>query len=144
MKEQILLMGGGGHAVSVIDVIELEDKYSIAGIIDVKEKVGQEVLGYKIIGCDEDLQELFKTYKHMVITIGQIKTSAIRVKFFDKLNSGNSLRAVNIAICVYCISSIRPKYVSFDMFNAIICDGYDEAISISITQLCMPVCGSFT
>ena len=87
MKEQILLMGGGGHAVSVIDVIELEDKYIITGIIDIKEKVGQEVLGYKIIGCDEDLEELFKTYKNIVITIGQIKTSAIRVNFFDKLKA---------------------------------------------------------
>ncbi len=35
MKE-IILVGGGGHCKSVIDVIEQEAKYKIAGIIDKK------------------------------------------------------------------------------------------------------------
>ncbi|NCC11311.1 MAG: acetyltransferase, partial [Bacteroidia bacterium] len=53
MKEKLLLIGGGGHCRSVIDVIEQENRFEIAGIIDKKELMGQEVLGYKIIGCDE-------------------------------------------------------------------------------------------
>ena len=36
-KPEILLIGGGGHCHSVIDVIEQEGKYKIAGIIDKKE-----------------------------------------------------------------------------------------------------------
>jgi FlaA1/EpsC-like NDP-sugar epimerase len=36
-KEKIILIGGGGHAHSVIDVIEQENKYEIVGIIDVEE-----------------------------------------------------------------------------------------------------------
>ncbi|MCK4874736.1 MAG: acetyltransferase, partial [Sulfurimonas sp.] len=57
MKKKILLIGGGGHCHSVIDVIELENKCTIVGIIDKKEFIGQDVLGYKIIGCDDDLPE---------------------------------------------------------------------------------------
>lgn len=34
MKEQIILIGGGGHCKSCIDVIEQEGKYQIAGIVD--------------------------------------------------------------------------------------------------------------
>ncbi|MCF6340279.1 MAG: NeuD/PglB/VioB family sugar acetyltransferase [Sulfurimonas sp.] len=85
MKEKILLVGGGGHCHSVIDVIELEDKYEIIGIIDKKELIGNDVLGYKIIGCDDDLEEFFKKYKNAVITVGQVKSNVIRVKLFEKL-----------------------------------------------------------
>ncbi len=35
--EEILLIGGGGHCKSVIDVIEQENRFKIGGIIDKKE-----------------------------------------------------------------------------------------------------------
>ena len=84
MKE-ILLIGGGGHCKSVIDVIEQEGKYKIAGIIDKKELLGQEILGYKIIGCDDDLEELFLKYKYALVTVGHIKSNSLRVKLFTFL-----------------------------------------------------------
>ena len=84
-KEKILLIGGGGHCNSVIDVIELENKYFIAGIIDKKELIGKDVLGYKIIASDDNLEELFKIYKNAIITVGHIKSNEIRVKLFLKL-----------------------------------------------------------
>lgn len=85
MKEKILLIGGGGHCRSVIDVIEQENRYEIGGIIDKKELVGSEVFGYKVLGCDDDLQELFPAYKHALVTVGQIKSNAVRVKLFNAL-----------------------------------------------------------
>ncbi len=84
-KEKIILIGGGGHCHSVIDVIENENKYDIMGIIDIKNNIGNEVLGYKVIGCDDDLEELFKKCKNAVITIGQIESNKIRVQLFRKL-----------------------------------------------------------
>ncbi|MCK4441190.1 MAG: acetyltransferase, partial [Sulfurovaceae bacterium] len=85
MKKEILLIGGGGHCKSVIDVIEQENKYTIAGIIDKKELLGQEVLGYKVIGCDDDLEKLFQKYKYALVTVGQIKSNSLRVKIFNVL-----------------------------------------------------------
>lgn len=82
MKKKILLIGGGGHCHSVIDVIELENKYTIAGIIDKKEFIGQDILGYKVIGCDDDLQELFKKHKYAIVTIGQVKSNIRKVNLF--------------------------------------------------------------
>lgn len=87
MIPKLLLIGGGGHCKSVIDVIEQENKYSIAGIIDKKEFLGQKVLGYEIIGCDDDLAGLFKKFKYAFITVGQIKTPDLRIKLFNQLNT---------------------------------------------------------
>ena len=83
----ILLVGGGGHCRSVIDVIEQEARYKIIGIIDKKELIGQEILGYKVIGCDDDLEELFENYKYAFVTIGQIRSNSLKVKLFNLLES---------------------------------------------------------
>lgn len=85
MKEKIVLIGGGGHCHSVIDVIEQTNKYEIIGTIDTKENIGKKVLDYEIIACDDDLETIFETCKNAVITIGQIKSNTIRVKLFYKL-----------------------------------------------------------
>lgn len=85
MKEKILLVGGGGHCKSVIDVIEQEGKYEIAGVIDKEELIGSKIFGYEIIGCDNDLVNLYLKYSNALVTIGQIRSNRIRVKLFKKL-----------------------------------------------------------
>ena len=50
--KKILLIGGGGHCKSVIDVIEQEERFEIAGIVDKPKLLGSKVLGYPIIGND--------------------------------------------------------------------------------------------
>jgi sugar O-acyltransferase (sialic acid O-acetyltransferase NeuD family) len=87
MKPQIILIGGGGHCKSVIDVIELEGSFAIAGIVDQKEMIGQSVLGYKIIGCDDDLADLFRKFKYAIVSVGQIKSPDLRIKLFNHLNT---------------------------------------------------------
>jgi len=85
-KPYILLVGGGGHCKSVIDVIELEGKFKIAGIVERdKSLVGNRVLNYEVIGHDGELEELRKEYKYAFITIGQIKSPDPRVKLFERL-----------------------------------------------------------
>jgi len=85
MKEKIVLIGGGGHCRSIIDVIEQTNKYEIIGIVDIKENIGKKVLDYEIIACDDDLETIFLSCKNAVITVGQIKSNKIRIKIYDKL-----------------------------------------------------------
>ncbi|MEV9616101.1 NeuD/PglB/VioB family sugar acetyltransferase [Aliarcobacter butzleri] len=85
MKEKIVLIGGGGHCHSVIDVIEQENRYEIIGIVDTKENIGKKVLDYKIIACDDDLETIFLSCKNALITVGQIESNKIRVKIYNKL-----------------------------------------------------------
>ncbi len=85
MKEKIVLIGGGGHCHSVIDVIEEENKYEIIGIVDKKELIGKKILGYEVIACDDDLETVFETCKNAIITVGQIESNIIRVRIYHKL-----------------------------------------------------------
>ena len=80
---KIILIGGGGHCKSVIDVIEKEAKFEVAGIIDKPELLGTKVLEYSVIGNDSDLKSLAKKYKYAFITVGQIKSPSLRIKLFD-------------------------------------------------------------
>jgi sugar O-acyltransferase (sialic acid O-acetyltransferase NeuD family) len=85
MKEKIILIGGGGHCRACIDVIEQEDHFTIAGIVDVPEKKQQNVLGYPVIGSDANLEELIKTFPNVLITLGQIKSPNRRMELFNEL-----------------------------------------------------------
>src|SRR5574344_271974 len=87
MKEKIVLVGRGRHCHSVIDVIEQTNKYQIIGIVDTKENIGKKVLDYEIIACDDDLETIFKTCKNAIISIGHIKSNALRKKLFEKIKN---------------------------------------------------------
>jgi sugar O-acyltransferase (sialic acid O-acetyltransferase NeuD family) len=82
-KEEIILVGGGGHCRSAIDVIEEENKFRIVGIIDVEEKVGEKILGYPIIADDTKIEELTKKYHYFHITLGFIKNPDRRIELFN-------------------------------------------------------------
>lgn len=85
MKEPIILLGGGGHCKSCIDVIEQEGKYEILGITDLLEKAGQKMAGYPVIGTDNDLLKLKETCNNFFITVGHIQSPELRRKLFDRL-----------------------------------------------------------
>ena len=74
----LILLGGGGHCKSVIDVAESAG-YTILGVLDKPELVGTKVLGYEIIGTDDDIP-LYVDKAEFLITVGQIKSPAIRKK----------------------------------------------------------------
>ena len=82
--EKILLIGGGGHCKSVIDVIEQEGKFEIAGIID--NNSCDDILGYSVIGNDSSLEDLCLKYKYAFVTVGQIKSPNSRIELFQLLN----------------------------------------------------------
>jgi sugar O-acyltransferase (sialic acid O-acetyltransferase NeuD family) len=85
MKEKIILIGGGGHCKSCIDVIEQAGKFQIAGIVDLPEKLHQKVLGYEIIATDDELPQLINEYENFLITLGQIKSPGKRTRLFEKV-----------------------------------------------------------
>jgi sugar O-acyltransferase (sialic acid O-acetyltransferase NeuD family) len=109
MKEKIVLIGGGGHCRSAIDVIELTNKYEIIGIVDTKENIGKKVLDYKVIACDDELETIFQTCKNAVITVGQIESNQVRVKLFEKLKK----IGFNLPMIVSPLAYVS-KYASLD------------------------------
>jgi sugar O-acyltransferase (sialic acid O-acetyltransferase NeuD family) len=95
MKEPILLIGGGLHCKSCIDVIEQEGRFDIKGIIDKKEKIGSMLLGYPVIATDEDIPELAKKCSNFFVTVGDVNSFSVRNRIFGRLKDlGLSLPAI--------------------------------------------------
>lgn len=83
----LLLIGGGGHCRSCIDVIEAQGQYKVAGIVDLKEADAAARLGYPWLGSDDDLPDLLRKYPSALVTVGQVKSPDIRIALFEKLQA---------------------------------------------------------
>jgi sugar O-acyltransferase (sialic acid O-acetyltransferase NeuD family) len=101
MEKHILLIGGGGHCKACIDVIERTGSFRITGIVDHSDRLGQRVLGYPIIGSDNDLSDLIRTYESFLIAIGQIKSAEPRIRLFETLKSLGAEPAVIVSPTAY-------------------------------------------
>ncbi|RPD45520.1 acetyltransferase [Paracnuella aquatica] len=97
MKTPLILIGGGGHCRSCIDVIESTDTFSIEGILDEAAAPGSEVLGYKVLGNDSLVPGLTAKGYTFLITVGHIKSAAARIKIFDSLRLCGSTLATVVA-----------------------------------------------
>ena len=93
--KKLYLIGGGGHCKSVIDVAESAG-YNIIGILDIPENIGKSVLDYKVIGTDDDILQ-FADKAQFIITVGFIKSPAIRMRIFDKVKEAGGKLATIIA-----------------------------------------------
>jgi sugar O-acyltransferase (sialic acid O-acetyltransferase NeuD family) len=80
-------VGAGGHAQACIDVIETHAVFKIAGLIGTAAEVGTSVLGYGVLGTDEELADLARRYPCALITCGQVKTPDLRIRLFERLTS---------------------------------------------------------
>jgi sugar O-acyltransferase (sialic acid O-acetyltransferase NeuD family) len=90
-KSEIILIGGGGHCKSCIDVIEAENEYKIKGIIDLPNELGKQTLGYKVIGNDEDLTKLAKQGFNFLITLGHMGNVTRRKELFEIIKGNGGI-----------------------------------------------------
>jgi len=133
-KEKIILVGGGGHCKSCIDVIEQEEKFEIIGIVDVNDKIGEDVLNYKIIGDDDDLPYLVKEYNNFIITIGQLSSPDIRIKLFNIIKELGGQFPVIISPNAYVSRHSKLHEGTIVMHNAIINAGAVVGINCIINS----------
>ena len=110
MKNNILIIGCGGHARSIIEIIESTNKWRICGLIGLECEYGKKVLGYPVIGVEKDLRMLRKEYRFCFNAIGQIKDTKKR---FEKVNL---LKELNFSLpnliansyCLPCCITLQP------------------------------------
>ena len=81
---EIILVGGGGHCRSCIDVIEACPAYEIRGIVDRASGAG-DLWGYPLLGDDSTLPELVRLHGGALVTVGQIATPEPRMRIFREL-----------------------------------------------------------
>lgn len=95
----IILLGGGGHCKSVIEVAESVGR-QILGILDRPEEVGKEVIGYSVIGTDDDIAQ-YADKAEFVVTVGFIKSPAIRERLFRQVKEAGGQLATIVASTAY-------------------------------------------
>jgi sugar O-acyltransferase (sialic acid O-acetyltransferase NeuD family) len=86
MKPRLILIGGGGHCASCIDVIEQEGKFEIVGIVD-NDNAARTLLGYFIVGGDDSLLQLRASCEYALVTVGQIKSPSVRIRLYEDAKS---------------------------------------------------------
>jgi len=118
--DKILLIGGGGHARSCIDVIETSSQFEIAGLIEKNGNMTNVNLGYTIIGIDDDLKVLRDQYSHALITVGQIKSPRLRIKLFQLLSELNFVLPVITSSRAYVSKNAQVGKGTIIMHGAIV------------------------
>lgn len=94
-KKSLILLGGGGHCKSVIDVAESAG-YNILGVLDIPKDVGKSFLEYKVIGTDDEIPQYIDKAEFM-ITVGFIKNPSIRIKLYNRVKEAGGTLATIVA-----------------------------------------------
>ena len=98
---KLILIGGGGHCLSTIGVIESIEGYEIAGILDSVKPIGEKVLSYPVVGTDADIPYWVEQGALFVNTLGQIGSPVLRKKVFDLVKEHGGVFS-----CIGCLNSV--------------------------------------
>lgn len=85
-KEKLVVFGAGGHAKVVIDIIERQGTYEIAGLLDddITHKGGR-FFGYPVLGTRAELPALISAQLcHAIVTIGDNASRAAVTAHLDQ------------------------------------------------------------
>lgn len=87
--KKILLLGGGGHCLSVIDTLKGLNSYNTIGIIEkeMEEKnPPKRTLGVSVMGTDEDLEKFYQEgFTDAFVTVGSIGDISLRQKLYKRM-----------------------------------------------------------
>lgn len=117
-SKKLILVGGGGHCKSVIDVAESAG-FHIKGILDVTENVGNKVLGYSVIGTDDQIINYVKDAV-FIVTVGHIKDATLRIKLHQKIGEAGGTLATIIASTAHVSKYAQIGEGSVIMHHAVV------------------------
>jgi len=99
-REKVFILGSGGHAKIVLDILEKANKYEIIGVVT--EDMMDNFCNWPVLGNDEVLPELLKNgIKNVAIGIGGFRDNLLRKKIYKKVKR----RGFNV------ISAIDPSAI---------------------------------
>jgi sugar O-acyltransferase (sialic acid O-acetyltransferase NeuD family) len=69
---KVIIIGAGGHSKVIVDIIQNEQKYEIAGFIDNNLPMGHKILDYKVLGKEDEINTLINKHEIFggIIAIG--------------------------------------------------------------------------
>lgn len=75
---RLLLIGSGGHARAVIDIIESASEWQIIGLLGQSSEIGSMVLGYPVLGSDDNLAVLRNHADGAILALGHLGSATKR------------------------------------------------------------------
>ena len=132
--KNLILIGGGGHCKSVIDVADSAG-YNILGVLDMPEEIGKSVLDYKVIGTDDDIPQ-YADKAEFIITVGFIKNPAIRVRIYNKVKEAGGKLATIVASTAHVSRYATLGEGTVVMHQAVVNAGAQVGVSCIINTFC--------
>jgi sugar O-acyltransferase (sialic acid O-acetyltransferase NeuD family) len=84
----LVIFGGGGHAKALIELIEAEGKYKVAGILDDHLPVDGKVLGFPVLGGRDMLTRLkARGIGQVVNAVGGIGDITPRLRIYEAIRA---------------------------------------------------------
>lgn len=108
---KVLVIGASGHAKVIIDIIELQNKYEIVGLIDSFKEIGKTIYDYKVLGTEKDLPKLIEAHNIHggIIAIGDNWT---RMNIYNEIaahtSNFNFIKAIHPSAVIGKNVSIGP------------------------------------
>ena len=83
--KKVLVIGASGHSKVIIDIIELQKKYEIVGLVDSFKNKTHVIYNYKVLGTEKDISQLIKAHNiyGFIIAIGDNFT---RMRLFKDIS----------------------------------------------------------
>jgi sugar O-acyltransferase (sialic acid O-acetyltransferase NeuD family) len=92
-KSNLILIGGGGHCKSVLEIVEKTD-FNVVGVLDTLENVGKTILYTRIIGTDDDISR-YVSDSYFLVTVGHILNPNLRINLHEKVvNAGGKFATI--------------------------------------------------
>ncbi len=100
----IVIVGSGGHARVIIDILNQNKNMEVVGLVDTFRPAGEIVDGYAVLGSFGQLDRLIREYRIDGIIIG-VGDNRIRADYYTKLQ-GSGLVLVN---AIHPSANIAPN-----------------------------------
>ena len=88
-SNRLLLIGSGGHARALIDIIESVYDWRIVGLVGQSSDVGAKVFGYPVLCCDDNLDHLRDLADGAILALGHLGSATKRQDLAQRLQALN-------------------------------------------------------
>ena len=101
-KRKLALIGGGGHALSCLEVIDSAGTHAVIGFFDPNKNAPIRQQGFKHLGSDSEIQSKLVEDLDWVISFGQTNSAKRKVEIFKLLVSlGANLPSFLASSCLF-------------------------------------------
>ncbi len=130
--EKIVILGMGGHAESLVDILERQREYEIAGYVVNDQASEKSGCSYPILGNDGDLERIYQSgITNAAVGIGYLGKSDVRERLWV------SLKKIGFRLPIICDpSAILSKSVRIGE-GSMIGKGAILNVNASIGKMCI-------